>query len=104
MNKDQIEGLAKVFDNLGVAGILAAIAGFIALKAAPWQIGLTSVSGLLSLYAGFCLRKLVPSSGPSLPIAPPSLLVPAPLPLSSSPSLPSSLPTQTPIHAPVDVK
>lgn len=62
MNKDQIEGLAKVLDNLGTAATVTTVASFFGFKIPSWQLALIAVSGILLVWGGYCLRKLAPSS------------------------------------------
>src|SRR5476649_2074264 len=83
MNKEQIEGLAKVLDSLGVAAIVATVAAAAALQIAPWKLYLLLIFGAGGVYAGFCLRRLRPSR--SSPLAPQSAS-----PACGSPSSPSS--------------
>ncbi len=90
MNKEQVEGLAKVFDNLGIAAILGTAGAFVALKDPAWEVALLGVGGVGSIYAGYCWRKLLSSvsqssqaiqAGP--PVSAPSLPLSSPSPLSS---------------------
>jgi hypothetical protein len=61
MNKEQIEGLARVLDTLGASAIVGAVAAFAALKVQPWLLFLMFLDGISGVYGGFCLRKLRPS-------------------------------------------
>lgn len=66
-NKEQVDGFARVLDNLGTAAIVGGIittTGY-GPKVAVWLLFTLLLSGVCSIFAGYFLRRVLPSTLPS---------------------------------------
>ena len=62
-SKEQVEGLARVLDNLGTSAIVGATIVFFSMDTSicELQLFLFFAGGFGLVYCGFCLRKLLSS-------------------------------------------